>query len=152
MPVDHDIATLNGLTTTTIDSCDGYTRAAEDASAGRFRELFRDSAGDRRAATSVLQQSVRDLGGTPVDEGSLIASVHRRWLDLKDALAGGGDKAIIDTVESGEDHIKSKYEEALRDGDLSPTALDAIGTAYQSVRAGHDRMRDIKHAMEGSAT
>jgi len=151
MPVDHDIATLNSLTTTTIDSCDGYERAAEDASAGRFREMFRECARERRAAVSDLQQTVRSLGGTPVDDGSLMANIHRRWLDLKNALSGGGDKAIIDEVERGEDYIKGKYEEALGDSELSPTALEAVDAAYCSVRAGHDRVRDLKHSMEGSA-
>jgi uncharacterized protein (TIGR02284 family) len=150
MAVDHDIATLNSLTTTTIDSCDGYERAAAEASAGRFREMFRDLARDRRAALGHLQETARALGGTPSDDGSLAASVHRRWLDLREALTGGGDKAIVAEVERGEDHIKSKFEDALDDGDLSPTALEAIATAYQSVRMGHDRISDVKHAMEGN--
>ena len=94
---------------------------------------------------------VRSLGGTPVDDGSLMANIHRRWLDLKDVLSGGGDKAIIDEVERGEDYIKGKYEEALGDSELSQTALQAVDVAYRSVRAGHDRVRDLKHSMEGSA-
>jgi uncharacterized protein (TIGR02284 family) len=151
MTVEHDIATLNSLTTATIDSCDGYERAAEDASAGRFRELFRECARERRAAVTDLQQTARDLGGTPVDDGSLLANIHRRWLDLKDVLSGGGDRAIVEEVERGEDHIKAKYEDALGDGELSPTALETIAAAYRSVRAGHDRIRDLKHALEGSA-
>jgi len=150
MAVDHDIAALNSLITTTIDSCDGYERAAEEASAARFREMFRDCATERRQALADLQQTVRELGGTPNDDGSFAAGVHRRWLDLKESLAGdGGDKAVIEEVERGEDYIKEKYESALEDGELSPTAIEAIAVAYQSVRQGHDRMSQLKHAMEG---
>ncbi len=152
MAVDHDIATLNSLITTTIDSCDGYERAAEEASATRFREMFRDCAAERRAGVTDLQETVRELGGTPSDDGSFAAGVHRRWLDLKEALSGGGgDKAVIEEVERGEDYIKDKYEAALDDGDLSPTAMEAIAACYQSVRAGHDRMSQLKHGMEGHA-
>ncbi|HEY0044014.1 MAG TPA: PA2169 family four-helix-bundle protein, partial [Allosphingosinicella sp.] len=59
------------------------------------------------------------------------------------------DKAVIDEVERGEDHIKHKFEAALNDGDLSAEARATVQEAYGSVRRGHDRVRDLKHALEG---
>ena len=96
MGSDHDTKILNSLITTTIDSALGFERAAEDAKAGNFVALFRDFAGQRRRVVAELQQSVRALGGTPDDDGSLKADLHRRWVDLRAALSGdGGDKAIV---------------------------------------------------------
>ncbi len=149
---DKDIRTLNSLITTTIDSCDGFERAAEDAASGRFTEMFREFATERRAIVSRLQQQVRSLGGKPNDDGSLTADLHRRWLDLRAAIAGGdGDKAVIEEVERGEDHLKSKYNAALNEDDLAPDTLAAIREAYQSVRAGHDRASQLKHSMQGTS-
>lgn len=150
MTSDHDISVLNSLITTTIDSADGFERAAEDASSGRFAQMFREFGGERRQCVSRLQETVRSLGGTPNDDGSLTAGVHRRWLDLRDALTGADDQAIIEEVERGEDHIKSKYEEALADTDLSATATAVIREAFQSVQAGHDRASQLKHSMQGA--
>lgn len=148
---DKDISTLNSLITTTIDSCDGFERAAEDADSGRFTELFREFATERRAVVSRLQQQVRALGGEPNDDGSLTADLHRRWMDLRAAITGGGgDKAVIEEVERGEDHLKAKYDSALQEEDLAPETLAAIREAYQSVRAGHDRASQIKHSMQAS--
>lgn len=151
MIASKDVDTLNSLITTTIDSANGFERAAEDADAGQYAQLFRDFAGERRQVVIDLQATVRACGGEPNDDGSLLANVHRRWLDLRDALSGGGDKAVIEEVERGEDHLKSKYETALKETELSTTARDAIERAYQSVRAGHDRASALKHQMEASS-
>lgn len=149
MPTDHDVEVLNSLITTTIDSANGFERAAEDAEASTYAELFRDFASERRSVVAALQQAVSGLGGTPDDDGSLKANLHRRWLDLRAAIAGdGGDRAVIEEVERGEDYIKGKYEEALKDEELSETARMAIRSAYESVRAGHDTASTLKHRME----
>ncbi len=148
---DKDISTLNSLITTTIDSADGFERAAEDSASGRFTEIFREFGRERRGVVARLQQQVRSLGGEPNDDGSLTAGLHRRWLDLRAAITGGGgDKAVIEEVERGEDHLKSKYDSALEETDLAPETLAAIREAYQSVRAGHDRASQLKHSMQGS--
>lgn len=148
---DKDISTLNSLITTTIDSANGFERAAEDSDSGRFTDFFREFGQERRAVVVRLQDQVRAFGGEPNDDGSLTADLHRRWLDLRAAIAGdGGDKAVIEEVERGEDHIKSKYEAALEEDDLAPETLAVIREAYQSVRAGHDRASQFKHAMQNS--
>ena len=147
---DHDIEILNSLITTTIDSAHGFEHSAGHAEAGRFRELFAEFAGERREVVSRLQEQVRALGGTANDDGSLKADLHRRWIDLRDAIAGGGDREVIEEVERGEDYLKGKYDAALADGGLSQAALEAIRAAYQSVRAGHDRASQLKHNMEAA--
>jgi uncharacterized protein (TIGR02284 family) len=148
---DHDIAVLNSLITTTIDSAKGFEHSAETAEASRFQQLFRDFAGERRQVVARLQERVRALGGEPNDDGSLKADLHRRWIDLRDAVARGGDKEVIKEVERGEDYLKAKYDSALADKELGPDTMAAIREAYQSVRAGHDRASQLKHSMEGAA-
>jgi uncharacterized protein (TIGR02284 family) len=55
---------------------------------------------------------------------------------------------VVDEVERGEDHIKAKYDDALKDDTLSLSAREAIQQAYASVRQGHDQMSAIKHSMQ----
>jgi uncharacterized protein (TIGR02284 family) len=150
---DKDIETLNTLITTTIDSANGFERSAEDADAGRFQQMFREFAAERRQVVAQLQDTVRSLGGTPNDDGSLKADLHRRWVDLRAAISGGGnDQAVIEEVERGEDYLKAKYDAALADTSLSQTALTAIREAYQSVRAGHDTASALKHRMQADTS
>lgn len=142
---DH-IKLVNGLVEITIDSADGYEEAAKDAQSSRFKTLFQSRAQERRAIVADLQAEVRRLGGTPDDDGSILAAAHRVFLNVRDALTKG-DEAVVKTVEDGEDHIKAKYEKALGDTDVQPETRRAIEAAYAKVKAGHDQMRDIKHAV-----
>ncbi|MFS0736047.1 PA2169 family four-helix-bundle protein [Sphingomonas sp. 1P06PA] len=147
---DHDIRTLNSLIATVIDSVDGYQEAAKDAESGRFGSIFTARASERRQAATALQGEVTRLGGNPEDDGTVLAGAHRAFLNLKSAVTGQDDKAIVNEVERGEDHIKAKFEEALQDRELSQPVRAAIETAYRSVREGHDQMRDLKHSMEAN--
>lgn len=143
----HDIHVLNGLTATTIDSINGYEESAKAVDSGRFAELFRARADERRQIASRLRSEVGRLGGNPEDDGTVLAAAHRTFLDLKAAVTSRDDKAIIDEVERGEDHIKAKFENAFKDDKVSPETRAVIESAFQSVKAGHDQMSALKHSM-----
>lgn len=142
---EHDIKVLNGLIATTLDSMKGYRDACEDTN-GAHSELFRSMADERSRVASDLQAHVRMHGGEPEDDSSTAGALHRGFMNLKDAVTGTDDKAVINEVERGEDHIKDKYETALKNEDLSPDCRAVVERAYQSVREGHDRVSAIKHA------
>jgi len=147
---DHDIHVLNSLIKTTLDSRKGFIDAAEDAETTRFKTLFSDFAQDRADTAALLQAEVRRLGGNPEDDSSFIAAAHRTFMNLRELFTARDDKAIIAEVERGEDYIKGKYEEALRDDQLSSSSRSVIERAFQSVRAGHDRASAMKHSMSSS--
>jgi uncharacterized protein (TIGR02284 family) len=147
---EHDIKTLNSLIETTLDSADGYAEAAKDAKSEPLVSLFRARSGERRTAASTLQNCVRSLGGKPEDDGTVLASAHRMFVNLRTSLTKADNKAVVDEVERGEDHIKSKFEDAMKDDEISPHTLSVIADVYTSVRNGHDQMRDIKQAFHAS--
>ena len=146
-----DVSTLNSLIATTIDSINGYQESADAVTNPEFRTLFQELARDRQQVLPKLQADVARLGGNPEDDGTALAAAHRVFVDLKSAITGRDDKAVINEVERGEDHIKHKFEAALADNDVSAQTRAAISEAYESVRRGHDRVRDLKHALEGAA-
>ena len=139
---------LETLTTTLIDSINGYRDAAQNAEGSQFQELFRRMADDRSRVAEDLRSEIRRLGGNPPDDGSFLGATHQRFLDLKAAITGRDDQAIIKEVERGEDYLKEKFETALNSDDLPVESRSVIERAYQSVREGHDRVRDLKHGLE----
>jgi uncharacterized protein (TIGR02284 family) len=147
---DHDIRILNSLIATTIDSINGYSESAQTAESSRFAQIFNERASERRQALTRLQAEVGRLGGNPEDDGTTLAAAHRGFLNLKAAVTGRDDQAIINEVERGEDHIKAKFEDALADADLSVSAKAVVQEAYASVRRGHDQMRDLKQSLQSS--
>lgn len=147
MSNDSSISLLNSLIKTTLDSMKGFKDAAEDAESTRYSSMFADFARERSEVATALQAEVRRLGGNPEDDSSFLAAAHRTFMDLKQAFTGKDDKAIIQEVERGEDYIKAKFEEALRDTDLDPSSRAVVERAYQSVKAGHDRASQLKHSI-----
>jgi len=149
MSTNTDISKLDDLIHTVIDSINGFERSAEDSPDGRFASFFRDMARERREVVATLQARSRALGGSPTDQGSAAAMLHRRWEDLRAAL-GGGDKAVIQEVERGEDYLKEEFERAMNDTNLSEETRAVIRSCYDSVRRGHDTARDLKRQLEAA--
>jgi uncharacterized protein (TIGR02284 family) len=149
-PAEHDIDVLNTLIETTLDSADGYSQAAANAKQSSYKDVFIRWADDRRQVVTQLQGQVRRLGGTPEDDGSVLAAGHRMFLKLRDSVTGSDDESVIDEVERGEDFIKAKYEAALEDEELSPEVRNAVVQAYASVKTGHDQARDLKRQAHAS--
>jgi uncharacterized protein (TIGR02284 family) len=139
---------LNTLTATLIDSVDGYQKAAADTDNARFAEMFNARAQERQAAVTKLQAAVARMGGNPEDDGTTSAAIHRSWMNLKEAVVGRDDETIVKTVEEGEDYLKEKFEAALKHTDLPIEARSAVEEAWTSVRAGHDQMSQLKHAID----
>ena len=150
MSTNTDISKLDDLIHTVIDSIKGFENSAEDAPDGRFASFFRDMARERREVASQLQAHSRALGGTPAEQGSVAGTLHRRWEDLRSALGGGSDKAVIEEVERGEDYLKEEFERAMNDTNVSEETRGVIEGCYASVRKGHDRARDMKRALEAA--
>ena len=95
-----------------------------------------------------MTATVARLGGNPEDDGTTAGSAHRGWINLKQAVLGNDDEAIVNEVERGEDYLKEKFEAALRHTDLPAEARAAVEEAWTSVRAGHDEMSALKHAID----
>jgi uncharacterized protein (TIGR02284 family) len=145
-----EISTLNTLIATTIDSITGYEDSAQNIDTERFREIFRQRANERQQVVEQLRAEVRRLGGNPEDDGSFLGKAHQRFEDLKAAITGRDEKAIINEVERGEDYLKGKFEAALNSDELTGESRSVVERCYQSVRSGHDQMSQLKHGMEAS--
>ena len=139
--------TLNTLIGTLIDSIQGYQKAAADTSNARFAEMFNARAQERQQVLTKLQAAVARLGGNPEDDGTTAGALHRGWINLKEAVLGNDDEAIVNSVESGEDYLKGKFKAALDNVDLPAEARAAVLEAWTSVKDGHDEMSALKHAI-----
>jgi uncharacterized protein (TIGR02284 family) len=139
---------VRSLVTTLFDSINGYRDAATHAEGTQFQELFRAMADERSAVVEDLcREVVLDEGDAPED-GSIMGKTHQRFLDLKAAITGRDNKAIINEVERGEDYLKEEFEAVMANEDgSSPSLQAALQRAWDSVREGHDKISQLKHAL-----
>jgi uncharacterized protein (TIGR02284 family) len=144
---EHAVKVLNSLIETTMDSAHGYEEAAQNAQDGQLKTMFSERSRRRMDLTRQLQQEVRTFGGEPETDQSMLGKAHNKFVDLKSALTGQDEKAVINEVERGEDVIKAKFEKAMQDDELPATARQVVSQAYESIRADHDQISALKHSM-----
>jgi len=142
---DHAISVLNDLIETNKDGEQGFRTAAEHVTNSELKTLFNIFAQQRARFASELNSEVLRRGGDPAKTGHMSATLHRGWIDLKSAVTGKSEKAIVDECERGEDSAKSNYEDALKKS-LPSDLLSIIETQYLEVKAAHDSVRDLKRA------
>ena len=130
-----------------IDASDGFRESAEEIDDAGIATLFRELAGERTTIATELQQHVEWNGEDAVDDGSAMAAMHRAWLSVRGKLNGGDPYAILCEAERGEDYIKAAYEDVLKE-----TAGSAMNSTlqhqYAKVKAGHDRVRDLRDSFK----
>jgi uncharacterized protein (TIGR02284 family) len=144
------ISTLNNLIKTSIDGEQGFSTSAENASNPELKATLSERA--RRCAEGAreLQEQVRRLGGDPSIGGSVSGAVHRSWTNVKAAITGKDDRAIMEEVERGEDVAVESYQKALN-MDLPEDIRAIVERQYQGVRENHDKMREIRDRLRSAS-
>ncbi|RYE70504.1 MAG: PA2169 family four-helix-bundle protein [Rhizobiaceae bacterium] len=143
----HDVSVLNDLIATSLDSQMGFEGEADDAKDSRIATIFADFARDRGNLIKNLQTEAFNLGGKAEESPSTPGADHRGFMDLRHALTGKDDDAIVQEVERGEDHIKVQFEQALPDGELQSLTLIAARKAVVSFQSGHDTASAVKQSL-----
>jgi uncharacterized protein (TIGR02284 family) len=143
MDASKGISTLNDLIETCRDGEKGFRTAAEGVKDPRVKSVFERYARQRAEMVRELQEQVRKLGGTPDQSGSVSASLHRGWLNIKSLVTGNDDNAIIAEAERGEDVAKAAYAKALKE-DLPAGVRTLIQSQADIVKLAHDEVRALE--------
>ena len=141
---DDVISTLNGLIEICKDGQEGFKEAAEGVERRELKTLFYEYSQQRAEFVGVLQGLVRNLGGDPDTGGSVSGAIHRGWINIKSAVTGQDEGAILSECERGEDHAKEAYIEAL-ELNLPANVADVLSQQSQSVLATHNRVRSLRN-------
>ncbi len=114
---DEIISDLNGLVTILNDGKKGYESAAETTDSTELKALFRKFALERAGYATELKAHIKVHGGNEDDNegGGVLGAVHRTWIDVKQAFAGNDNKAILDSIITGEKGALVKYDADIAD-------------------------------------
>ena len=140
----YAIQVLNTLIETTIDSIDGYGKAADLARNPRFQSLFRDRAQERQKLVENLKAEVRSFGGEPWDKASFKGRAHRAFLELRDRIGRNSDKPLVEEVERAEGFIVDRFAGAASDGQLPDKARGVLERAQETLQAERGQISAIR--------
>ncbi|WP_375415972.1 PA2169 family four-helix-bundle protein [uncultured Hymenobacter sp.] len=110
-------------------SVKGYEEAAEGVKSPELKSELSKFSQQRAQFASELQS----LGGAQADDSTIegvvteaVAAVHRGWLNLKSAITGQSDAAILDECERGDSTALNAYEAALANTTLPAQAKTVV--------------------------
>lgn len=143
-------STIEGLQTLiryNLDSQKGFQEVAKETDSTELASLFREIAQERGELATELQQHVEVNDEDPVEEGSMMAALHRTWIEVRNKLNGGSPYVILAEAERGEDTIKHAYEDVLKET-AGSAVNDVLTRQYAKVKSAHDRVRDLRDAVK----
>ena len=107
------IDALKTLLTRLVDSREGYRDALDHVESDSMKQLFQQFMERRDRNASEIRAYLTKEGHNVDEDGSLLASAHRTWLDFKDAVTPSDDAATTAEIVRGEKVLLEAYDDAL---------------------------------------
>ncbi len=113
MTNDEILKVLDDLTQTAKDGAEGYRLAADSTEDADLSAIFTTFSSRRQAFVSELQGLSAGFGGDPSASSSVVATLHRGWINLKQAISSNDRAAILAECQRGDEHAVESYSDAL---------------------------------------
>jgi uncharacterized protein (TIGR02284 family) len=143
------VSTLDNLIETCKDGQEGFKQAAEGVERSDLKSLFFEFSQQRAHFAGELQEIVQKLGEEPTTSGSTAGALHRGWINIKSAVTGKDELAVLNECERGEDSAKNTYKDALEDP-LPSYIADVVRNQYESIQMAHDRVKALRDSYKAA--
>lgn len=125
---------LNELLEKSYDAEKGYKKAAEKVKNDRLKDFFRQKALEREMFIKELREEITGYGQVPEEGGSTTGAMHRTWMDMKTALSGENEEAVLEESLKAEKAALDDYEEITKETDLPPTLSSKLNRQKKHIQ------------------
>jgi uncharacterized protein (TIGR02284 family) len=137
---------LNSLISTLLDSQKGFADIGDHLKDETLKRYFLAESLKRASFRGDLEEILHQNGVHDIKEsGTTAGTLHRVWGDLK-AKLGGGDHALLETAEQGEDEAKKAYKDAL-DQDPPLPVRQLLAEQQAHILTSHDYVRSHRDGL-----
>lgn len=105
---------LNRLIEICKDGNNGYKNASEHTEDHELKTILYRLSQQRALFEAELENEVRSLGGEAEHEGSSAGTLHRVWMNIKEAFSSDDTHHILEECKRGDKAAVEVYENALK--------------------------------------
>jgi uncharacterized protein (TIGR02284 family) len=137
---------LNRLIRICIDGEAGFLVVSESVRNRGLKALFKTYAQQRSQFADMLKEEVKKLGGTPRMEGTMPASLHRGWINIKAAMTIGQystENVALSESERGERTAVRTYEKVLA-GSLPADIKTLVQDQHYAIKGVHAQIQQMQ--------
>ncbi|RRB00774.1 ferritin-like domain-containing protein [Larkinella rosea] len=138
---------LNTLLTRTRDGERGYQEAAENVKDAELKSLFMAQSRQRGEYATEIDREIRTLGGDPETSTSLMADLHRAWINIKTSFTGNDDKAVVEECKRGDGQALDDYQEILKNTSLAASTRELLLLQKERIQAAHASMARLANVV-----
>ncbi|WP_316825979.1 PA2169 family four-helix-bundle protein [Pedobacter miscanthi] len=139
------IGDLKGLISIVNDGKEGYESAAETTENLELKAVFLKYAAERKAYELELKAHLASHGGeSDNSEGGILGSLHRAWIEVKEALSSKEDAAVLGAVETGEKAAIEKYDALLKDPSTHADHIDLLTRQRDGIQGALTEITALK--------
>jgi len=140
------VLALKSVINTLQDSQKGFADIGEHLKDESLKRYFLAESLKRASFRGDLEEILHQNGVHDIKEtGTTTGALRRVWGDLK-AKLGGGDHALLETAEQGEDEAKKAYKEALNQN-LPLPVRQLLADQQAHILISHDFVRTHRDAL-----
>jgi uncharacterized protein (TIGR02284 family) len=142
------IDALNTLIQINNDRFESYDTAFIETQEQDLKTLFSQFMLTSQRCKQELVNDVIRLGGVPTESTRLTGKFFRVWMDVKAAITGKNQKAILSSCEYGENIVLDTYQNVLKNEMqfLSFVQQTMINAQYALIKADYDKVKRLHDA------
>jgi uncharacterized protein (TIGR02284 family) len=138
------VGNLQELLEKNYDAQKGFSKAMEDAKNPRLKSFLQQQAAQRGRFTNELTQEIINLNAQPKESGSLTGDLHRTWIDIKSAVSGNEDEAVLEECIRGEKASWEEYDNKLKKENFPPNISNVIQNQASEIHSTLSKVKTLE--------
>lgn len=135
---------LQELLQKNYDAENGFKQAIDDTKNHRLKDFLKRQALQRNRFATEIDFEIRALNEKPVESGSVAATLHRTWIDLKAALGGNDDQEVLEECIRGEKASIHDYEEVLEEHKVPLNIEQVLLRHLEDIRETLNKVKSLE--------
>jgi len=139
---------LQSLLKKNYDAEKGFKKAVEDAKSKHLKEYLKHQAVKRNRFATEIDNELRSLNEKPKESGSAAGTLHRTWMDIKSAVSGNNDQAVLEECIRGDKASVEEYEETLQKNNFPPKISSVLNNQLSDIKSTLSKVKTFEDLAE----